>query len=406
MDSTALHKKALALFASLQPTKREASAKRTVSGYNERRREDTEALRPVLTEMDERMKAGETFGGCGSMKEYCKTFKSEGCLTYARVRQIITGKSGNEGKLKVKSLDLLKELITVVSNGSPKECIDKANAICGQINWFPKAWTEEMEDREAQREAERANADNAEQNEDQRKEPIKIKLTEAQVREAQAVVKNSSASIKGKVLVFEGDEYQDAAKAFVLRLEERIAKLQAEANEQRKTLKDYNDKSPENVAAFEEQARLRGAIKACEGAIRHIVYGKETDSNELYDWYEQRMNEQDGLSPVAEEMEKTLAPTTDAVSVPRQDCPTDEQITESTPNGYYAKLNRKPKGATQESQPWEIYLTIHGKSNFCARERSKQDAEARCWKLDRIAEEEKQNTPTTVANEAMGAAAM
>ena len=100
------------------------------------------------------------------------------------------------------------------------------------------------------------------------------------------------------------------------------------------------------------------------------------------------------MRPAAHKLEKTLAATTDAVSVPQQDCPIDEQITETTPNGYYAKLNRKPKGATQESQPWEIYLPIHGKSKFCARERSKQDAEARCWKLDRMAEEEKDSTTT------------
>lgn len=84
-----------------------------------------------------------------------------------------------------------------------------------------------------------------------------------------------------------------------------------------------------------------------------------------------------------------------------------EDITETTPHGYYAKLNHKPKGATQTAQPWEIYKQVGGaKPAFCCRESNKQDAETRRWKLDRIAEEEEQNTPTTTNNEAVEAAAM
>jgi len=81
-----------------------------------------------------------------------------------------------------------------------------------------------------------------------------------------------------------------------------------------------------------------------------------------------------------------------------------EEITETTPQGYFAKFNRKSK---QESQPWEIFLSIDGaKPKFCCRERSRQDAEERCWKLDRFAEEEKLSTPTTTNNEAAEATAM
>ena len=81
-----------------------------------------------------------------------------------------------------------------------------------------------------------------------------------------------------------------------------------------------------------------------------------------------------------------------------------EDITETTPHGYFAKLIRRSK---QESQPWEIFLSIDGaKPKFCCRERSRQDAEERCWKLDRFAEEEKLSTPTTTNNEAAEAAAM
>jgi len=85
-----------------------------------------------------------------------------------------------------------------------------------------------------------------------------------------------------------------------------------------------------------------------------------------------------------------------------------EDISETTPHGYFAKRNRKPKNATQTAQPWEIYVNVNGaKPEFCCRESSKQDAEAQTWKLDRIAEEEKQNTTTTTTNnEAAGAAAM
>jgi hypothetical protein len=75
-----------------------------------------------------------------------------------------------------------------------------------------------------------------------------------------------------------------------------------------------------------------------------------------------------------------------------------EDITETTPYGYYAKRNRKPKGATQTSQPWEIYLDTGTKPKFCCRESNKQDAEAQMWKLDRMADEEKQETTTTTTN--------
>jgi hypothetical protein len=75
-----------------------------------------------------------------------------------------------------------------------------------------------------------------------------------------------------------------------------------------------------------------------------------------------------------------------------------EDITETTPNGYFARRNRKSENATQTSQSWEIYLDTGMKPKFCCRESSKQDAEAQTWKLDRMAEEEKQNTTTTTTN--------
>jgi transcription elongation factor Elf1 len=98
-----LHDEALTIFKKMEPTKSEAKAKDVASDYNARRKAQTEALRPVLTEMQARFEKGETIGASASMKEWCATYKDHGAFTYARVRQILTGKSGNENK--VKSLD-------------------------------------------------------------------------------------------------------------------------------------------------------------------------------------------------------------------------------------------------------------------------------------------------------------
>jgi hypothetical protein len=78
-----------------------------------------------------------------------------------------------------------------------------------------------------------------------------------------------------------------------------------------------------------------------------------------------------------------------------------ENITETTPNGYFARLNRKPKGATEEAQPWEIYKNVNGaKPALCCRERNRQDAEAQTWKLDRRGEDHIASLPTYDAAEA------
>lgn len=114
MDNKKLHLEALALFQKMEARTSVVSAKRTVAHYDERRKEVTKTLRPILTEMQTKFEAGEQIAGCDSMKDYCASFKAQGCLTYARCRQIITGKSGNEGK--VKSLDL-KEGVVVTING-------------------------------------------------------------------------------------------------------------------------------------------------------------------------------------------------------------------------------------------------------------------------------------------------
>lgn len=84
-----------------------------------------------------------------------------------------------------------------------------------------------------------------------------------------------------------------------------------------------------------------------------------------------------------------------------------EDISETTPNGYFAQRVRKPKNATQTAQPWEIYLNTGAKPKFCTREKNDKDALARIWDLDCKAEQLKQDetTITTTNNEAVAEAA-
>lgn len=78
-------------------------AKTVIRGYNERRKAITAKMKPVLEKMQADFESGKKIGDCDSMKSYCAKYKQQGMLTYARCRQIITGTSGNE--TKVKSLD-------------------------------------------------------------------------------------------------------------------------------------------------------------------------------------------------------------------------------------------------------------------------------------------------------------
>jgi len=99
-----LHDEALKYLVTLKPTKSEGESKAVVSDYNKRRIEATAKLKPILVQIDEAFQRGEKVYDHGSMKSWCK---AHGLMTYARVRQIITGKSGNEGKVKsATSLDL------------------------------------------------------------------------------------------------------------------------------------------------------------------------------------------------------------------------------------------------------------------------------------------------------------
>lgn len=129
---------------------------------------------------------------------------------------------------------------------------------------------------------------------------IRIKLTEAQMREVKLTDADAQTAVvpMDKLLVFSAESYQEDAKSLVLELEKRVESLHAEAGKQKETLKDYKDKSPENVAAFEEQARLQGSIKACDGAIRAIVFGDMTDdpARNIREWFEEHKDERLGLS--------------------------------------------------------------------------------------------------------------
>jgi hypothetical protein len=98
------HNQAMAIFDKLKwPGSRVVAAKRTMWDYNEKRNKMTAGLKPILAAMQEKFESDEPIAACRSMKEYRKQFQSFGCLTYARVRRILTDKSGNEYK-KVKTL--------------------------------------------------------------------------------------------------------------------------------------------------------------------------------------------------------------------------------------------------------------------------------------------------------------
>jgi hypothetical protein len=127
--TTDLHHQAMALFTKLRHanTNNVSHARDVIYDYNEKRRAITAELKPIFAEMDTRMKNGEAVGGCTSLKDYCKAFREFGCVTYARVRQILTGTTGNEGK--VKSLELLKQLLTAYSTQPTTARLDRGG--CG-----------------------------------------------------------------------------------------------------------------------------------------------------------------------------------------------------------------------------------------------------------------------------------
>jgi hypothetical protein len=115
-----LHEKALKAFGVIVRTKKEEKAHEVDRYFFARRKEEeVNHIKPLLEEMQTAFERGEEIGGCRSLKSYCKAWKWSGVLSYARCRQILTGKSGNESKDKsVKSLDLEVKLGSILRFGT------------------------------------------------------------------------------------------------------------------------------------------------------------------------------------------------------------------------------------------------------------------------------------------------
>jgi hypothetical protein len=120
-----LHEKALKVFGVIKRTPKEEKAHEVDVYFFARRKEEiANHIKPVLEEMDAAFKRGEIIGGAPSLKIWCRMYKYIGnALSYARCRQILTGKTGHEGK-SVKPLDL-KEGVVVGFKGV-KYTVDKA----------------------------------------------------------------------------------------------------------------------------------------------------------------------------------------------------------------------------------------------------------------------------------------
>jgi len=147
------------------------------------------------------------------------------------------------------------------------------------------------------------NKKNEEENAERRKQPVKVKLTEAQKREVMAVLADTpelkkNATVKGGNLIFH-KTYADDAKRFVAALEQRKAWHGGEYAKLNLTgdLLDWNNDTDEGKAAKKAQHAYNNALKASDAAIKAIIYGdpdsgdSETERN-LRAWHEQRENEE------------------------------------------------------------------------------------------------------------------
>lgn len=100
-----LHEKALKAFGVIVRTDKERRAQNIVNHHRDRKKEEiVNHITPMLREMQAAFDRGETLGGAPSLKVWCKMYKHEGVLTYARCRQLLTGKTGHENRA-VKPLD-------------------------------------------------------------------------------------------------------------------------------------------------------------------------------------------------------------------------------------------------------------------------------------------------------------
>jgi hypothetical protein len=94
-----LHEKAVKLLLKLRRNKAEQNAVDTNKSYNQRRKDATNALRPVLTEIWQKFENGESVGGCNGKETWAK---SQG-ITIRWCQKVIAGPAtvANSVRLKV-----------------------------------------------------------------------------------------------------------------------------------------------------------------------------------------------------------------------------------------------------------------------------------------------------------------
>lgn len=130
-----LHERVLKAFGIIKRTPKEEKARDVVNYFRDRKKDEiANHIKPMLEELQAGFERGEVHGGCTSLKQYCKGYKHYGVLSYARCRQILTGKSGNEGKktkLRVDQVvmigkqevrltnDMLEAVLSYVEPGHP-----------------------------------------------------------------------------------------------------------------------------------------------------------------------------------------------------------------------------------------------------------------------------------------------
>jgi hypothetical protein len=184
---------------------------------------------------------------------------------------------------------------------------------------------------------------------------IRVDLTKAQMREIAEV--REEVTITGAFSVGNGlnipvAKYQANAKALILGLEQRITNLNKESVALVEANRDLYFES--NLGASNEAlvlkkkvAKLNGASKACEAAIRAIAFGDtSTDDPErnVYGWYEERRDKQLGIAE-----EPAPLPTKTSAQLDRERRLRDKKkVVPPAP--------AKPEGVTKPKTPLRVAL--------------------------------------------------
>jgi hypothetical protein len=107
------------------------------------------AAQSKLRQVWDALERGEIVNGCTTKKAWAAFAK----VDIRTCQYTLKGKRNRSAEVKKRSAnhvvryqELLKELLTVVSMGSPQQVIDKASAICDQIKWMPPDWRKEAEE--------------------------------------------------------------------------------------------------------------------------------------------------------------------------------------------------------------------------------------------------------------------